>query len=157
MIPFQSFCIRTVGLIVLALALLGIGTYAVHKHNQNVIQTAQLKDTNEALKADAAKASSATDVAVKKLQQLDTITQEKARSEQAIYEDNAAFHRDVRAAVEQHPEGVAWADAPVPAAVIRSLCERTAVSSSDCHRDQDGSNPEKSHRTDAISGVPAGN
>ncbi|MCA8110268.1 hypothetical protein [Burkholderia cepacia] len=157
MIPFQSFCIRTVGLIVLALALLSIGTYVVHKHSQNLIQTTQLKDTNVTLKADAAKASSATNVAVKKLQQLDTITQEKARSEQHIHEDNAAFHRDVRAAVEQHPESVAWADAPVPAAVIRSLCERTAARSSDCHRDQDSGNPEKSHRTDASSGVPVGN
>lgn len=157
MIPFQTFCIRTVGLIVLALTLLGIGTYAVHKHNQNLIQTAQLKDTNVALKADAAKASSATEVAMKKLQQLDTITQEKARSEQHIHEDNAAFSRDVRQAAGQVPAGSAWLAEPVPAAVIRSLCERTAVSSSDCHRDEDGGNPEKSHRTDAISGVPTGN
>jgi len=156
-IPFQSFCIRTVALIVLALALLGIGTYGVHKHNQNLIQTTQLKGTNAALKADAAKASSATDVAVKKLQQLDNITQEKARSEQHIHEDNAAFHQEMHQAAGQVPAGPAWLAEPVPAAVVRSLCERTAVRSSDCHRDQDSGNPEKSHLTDAISGVPAGN
>ncbi|MBY4725717.1 MULTISPECIES: hypothetical protein [Burkholderia] len=157
MIPFQSFCIRTIGLIVLALALLGIGTYAVHKHNQNVIQTTQLKDTNVALKADAAKASSATEVAVKKLQQLDTITQEKARSEQSIHEDNTQFHRELAATSGQDVDAKRWIAEPVPTAVARSLCERTAVSSSDCHRDQDGSNPEKSHHTDAASGVPVGN
>lgn len=157
MIPFQSFCIRTVGLIVLALTLLGIGAYAVHKHNQNLIQTAQLKDTNVTLKAAAAKASSATDVAVKKLQQLDTITQEKARSEQAIHEDNAQFHRELATTGGKDLDAKGWLAEPVPAAVARSLCERTAVSSSDCHRDQDGSNPEKSHLTDAISGVPPGN
>jgi cell division protein FtsX len=142
--------------IAVALFICAAGYFAVHTFTSTVKQNGQLQATNVTLKADAAKATSATEVAVKKLDQLDTITQEKQASEQAIHKDNAAFKRQREALAASSPVVQAWASEPVPASVVLSLCERTAVRSPDCHRDQDGANPQVPDSANASSGVQAG-
>jgi len=124
----------------LALLILAIGYFSVHTYTTTVQQNGQLQATNVTLKADSAKASSATEVAVKKLQQFDTIIQKKATNEQHLQQDTAQFVTERKQLGVQSVAVDAWATAPVPAAVIGSLCERTAIRSSDCHRDQDSPN-----------------
>jgi hypothetical protein len=125
----------------LALLILAIGYFSVHTYTTTVQQNGQLQAANVTLKADSAKASSATEVAVKKLQQFDTIIQKKATNEQHLQQDTAQFVTERKQLGVQSVAVDAWATAPVPAAVISSLCERTAIRSSDCHRDQDSPNP----------------
>jgi len=127
------------GLVVLFLGLLAY--FSVHTYTSTVQQNGQLQATNVTLQADSAKASSAAVGAVKKLQQFDTIIQKKAKDEQHIQQDNAQFVAE-RKQLTSVPGAVRdWSDAPIPAAVISSLCERTAIRSSDCHRDPDSTNP----------------
>jgi hypothetical protein len=125
----------------LALLILAIGYFSVHTYTTTVQQNGQLQATNVTLKADSAKASSATEVAVKKLQQFDTIIQKKVTNEQHIQQDTAKFVNERKQLGVQSVAVDAWATTAVPAAVISSLCERTAIRSSDCHRDQDSPNP----------------
>lgn len=143
--------------IAVALFICASAYFAVHTFTSTVKQNGQLQATNVTLKADSAKASSATEVAVQKLSQLDTITQEKQASEQAIHKDNAAFKHQREALASSSPVVKAWADEPVPSAVVLSLCERTAVRSPDCHRNENGSNPQVPDSANASSGVQAGN
>lgn len=142
--------------IAVALFICAAAFFAVHTFTSTVKQNGQLQATNVTLKANSVKASSATEVAVQKLSQLDTITQEKQASEQAIHKDNAAFKHQREVLAASSPVVKAWADEPVPSAVVLSLCERTAVRSPDCHRDQNGSNPQVADSANASSGVQAG-
>jgi len=127
------------GLLALFLGLLAY--FSVHTYTTTVQQNGQLQATNVTLQADSAKASSAAVVAVKKLQQFDVIVQQKAKNEQHIQQDNAAFHHELHKAAGQVPAGDAWLAESVPASIVSSLCERTAIRSSDCHRDPDSTNP----------------
>jgi len=127
--------------ILVALFICAIGYFSVHTFTTTVQQNGQLQAANVTLQADSAKASSATEVAVRKLDQFDNIIQKKAKNEQHIQQDNAAFTRELHQAAGQVPTGAAWLAESVPASVVSSLCERTAIRSSDCHRDEDGANP----------------
>jgi cell division protein FtsX len=132
---------KYIGVALVVILLGSIGYFSVHTYTTTVQQNGQLQATNVTLKADSAKASSATEVAVKKLQQFDTIIQKKATNEQHLQQDAAQFVSERKQLGVQSVAVDAWATAPVPAAVISSLCERTAIRSSDCHRDQDSPNP----------------
>jgi hypothetical protein len=146
---------KYIGIALLVLFLGFLSYFAIHTFTTTVQQNGQLQAANVTLKADSAKASSATEVAVKKLDQFDSIIQQKAKDEQHIRYDNAKFSAERKQLAVQSGAVGDWADAPVPAAVIDSLCQRTAVRSSDCHRDQDGANPEGVDSTDPASAVQA--
>lgn len=118
-----------------ALFICAAGYFVVRHYTSTVTENCQLKATTETLTATAQEASSATDVALGQLVKLDSLTQEKTRSEEALREDTAAFHRELHQAAGQVPAGAVWLAEPVPAAVVRSLCERTSVRSTDCDRD----------------------
>jgi deoxyribodipyrimidine photolyase len=148
---------KYIGIALVVIFLGFLSYFAIHTFTSTVKQNGQLQATNVTLHADAAKASSATEVAVKKLDQLDNIIQQKAKDEQAIHKDNRAFTTQ-RQALEKQDSGLAaWSSVPVPPAVISSLCQRTAVRSPDCHRDQDTANPQSSDSSDSGSDVQAGN
>jgi hypothetical protein len=132
---------KYIGIALVALFLGLLAYFSVHTYTTTVQQNGQLQVANVTLKADSAKASSATEVAVKKLQQFDSIIQKKAKNELHIQQDTAQFVAERQQMGVQSKAVGDWAAAPVPAAVISSLCERTAILSSDCHRDQDSTNP----------------
>lgn len=128
---------KYIGIALVVLFLGFISYFAIHTFTSTVQQNGQLQATNVTLKADSAMASSATQVAVKKLDQLDTIIIKKASNEQAIRKDNAEFHQELASI----PAAASWAAEPVPADIISSLCNRTRVDSPDCHRSADSANP----------------
>lgn len=155
MFGISTSLVKYIGIALVVLFLGFLSYFAIHTFTTTVKQNGALQATNVTLKADSAKASSATEVAVKKLDQFDSIIQQKAKDEQAIHKDNRAFTAQ-RQSLEKQDSGLAgWSAASVPNAVIRSLCERTAVRSPDCHRDQDPADSQGADRTDPASDVQA--
>lgn len=132
---------KYIGIALVVLFLGSLSYFAVHTYTSTVKQNGQLEVVNTTLKADSAMASSATIVAVKKLDQLDTIIIKKANNETAIRNSSTAF-------VEQHHvlslgSGAVrdWSSTAVPSDVVELLCQHTSVDSPDCHRSADSANP----------------
>jgi hypothetical protein len=155
MFGLPTSILKYIGIALLVIFLGFLSYFAIHTFTSTVKQNGQLQATNVTLHADAAKASSATEVAVKKLQQFDSIIQQKAKDEQHVRYDNAKFVAERKQLAVQSGAVADWAAASVPVAIVSSLCERTAVRSPDCHRDQDPADSQGADRTDSASGVQA--
>lgn len=128
---------KYIGIALVVLFLGFISYFAVHTYTSTVKENGQLEVVNTTLKADSAMATSATHEAIAKTAQLDTIVIKKEANETAIRKDNAAFHQELASI----PAAASWASVPVPADIISSLCNRTRVDSTDCHRSADSANP----------------
>jgi len=107
--------------ILLALLVCAVLAYVAHSYTSSVKQNATLTASNETLTSTVKQTEEATQAVTGKLTKLDAISQEKTKSEAALREDNANFHRGIRAAAQASTAVKQWADEPVPGPVLDSL------------------------------------